>query len=230
MINQLSIVVPTLNEERILGKTLSMLKLTNEGELIVSDGGSTDHTVSIAREFTDNVFVTTTGKGRGHAMNYGAKRAHGEILLFLHADCILPHGAFMIIRETLNNNGVAAGAFNLSIDHPAFRFRVIEAGANLRSRITAIPYGDQGIFMKKELFDRLGGFADIALMEDIEISRRMKNLGKIVFVGPPIKASARRWLMEGVFHTTFRDWFIALSYSFLRRSPLMLKKYYRDIR
>jgi glycosyltransferase involved in cell wall biosynthesis len=163
-------------------------------------------------------------------MNYGVERASGEILLFLHADCVLPDDAFLIIRDTLKNNDVAAGAFDLSIDHSERRFRVIEAGANFRSHMTAIPYGDQGMFMKRTYFDRLGGFADIALMEDIEISKRLKELGKIVFVRPPIRTSARRWLKEGALYTTFRDWIIALSYSFLRAAPARLKKYYRDIR
>ncbi len=222
--------MPVLNEAENLRNTLSQLRLTPDEELIVADGGSTDESVSIGREFTSKVFVTAEGKGRAHAMNYGAGRAEGDILLFLHADCVLPDGAFRVIRETVGINGVAAGAFDLSITYTKKRFRLIEAGANLRSRVTSIPYGDQGIFMRKEHFDRLGGFADIALMEDIEISRRLKELGKIAFVRPPIKTSARRWLKEGAVYTTFRDWLLALSYSFLKVSPAILKQYYRDVR
>jgi rSAM/selenodomain-associated transferase 2 len=223
-------VIPVLNEEKYLRETLQHLCLTPDEELIIADGGSTDDSVTISREFTDRVFITKSGRGRGHAMNYGAEQATGEILLFLHADCVLPDRAFTVIRDTLNRNGVSAGAFDLRISHSDFRYRIIELGANLRSRVTSIPYGDQGIFLKKEDFDRLGGFADVALMEDIEISRRLKKLGKIYFVRPQIKTSPRRWLKEGAFYTTIRDWCIALSYSFFRASPEKLKSYYKDVR
>jgi rSAM/selenodomain-associated transferase 2 len=213
-----------------LRETLGHLCLTPDEELIIADGGSTDDSVKISRSFTDKVFITKTGRGRGHAMNYGAERATGEILLFLHADCVLPDRAFTIIRDTLRGNGVSAGAFDLSISHQDFRYRIIELGANLRSRVTSIPYGDQGIFLKKEYFDRLKGFADLALMEDIEFSKRLKSIGKIVFIRPPISASARRWVKEGALYTTLRDWAMVILYTFLKASPKSLKKYYKDVR
>ncbi len=228
--DKITVIVPTLNEEKTLYNTLNLLSLSDNEELIVVDGGSSDGSVSIARKFTDRVFVTTTGKGRGHAMNYGAQRAEGDILLFLHADSSLPDGAFDTVREVMKNRRVAAGAFDIIIDHPGLRFRIIEAGANLRSRGTSIPYGDQGIFMKKDRFHSVGGFEDLPIMEDIAISRKLSKEGKIVFVRPPVKTSPRRWLKEGAVYTTLRDWTIALSYSFLRISPSVLKKYYRDVR
>jgi rSAM/selenodomain-associated transferase 2 len=220
--------VPVLNEEKVLHKTLSALNITHSEELIVVDGGSTDRTVSIAYEFTDKVYVTK--KGRGHQMNFGAKRANGNAFLFLHADCFLPPEGFRIVREVLKDENVSAGAFDLSIAHPGLHFRIIEWGANLRSRITSIAYGDQGIFMTKEVFDRVGGFTEMPLLEDIEISRRLKKIGKIVFVRPPIRTSPRRWLKEGLVFTTLRDWAIALSYSFFNVPPERLVKYYEDVR
>lgn len=220
--------MPVLNEAKIISDTLSRLRLSKNEELIVVDGGSTDESVSIAREFTDKVFITRTG--RANVMNFGAKRAEGDILLFLHADCVLPDEGFRIIREVMKDSEVIAGAFDLSIAHQKLRFRFIEFGANLRSRITSILYGDQGIFLRKKDFERLGGYAEISLMEDIEISMRLKKRGRIVFVRPPIKTSPRRWLKEGVFYTTLRDWVNALSYSFLRVSPESLRKYYKDVR
>ncbi len=228
MNSKISIVMPVFNEAKNLRNTLNQLQLSNNEELIIVDGGSTDETLSIAREFTDNVSVAITG--RAHVMNEGAKMANGSILLFLHADCVLPDGAFTIIRKTLGNREVSAGAFDLRIDHSKFRFRVIEFVANLRSRTTSIPYGDQGIFLRKKDFENIGGFAEIPLMEDMEISARLKKAGKIVFVRPPVKASPRRWLNQGVLYTTLRDWTNTLSYSFLRASPENLKKYYKDIR
>lgn len=225
---RISIIVPVLNEEKTLGKTLSALSLTDSEELIIIDGKSSDRTLSIAHEFTDKVFVTE--KGRGHQMNFGAKRAEGDILLFLHADCILPEDGFKIIRETLKDKRVCAGAFHLGIDHPSFRFRVIEKAVHLRSCITRIPYGDQGIFMRKEVFEKIGGFSEICLMEDIEISKRLKRAGKIAFVKPLMRTSPRRWLKEGLIYTTLRDWCLALSYTLLKVSPKKLIRHYKDIR
>jgi rSAM/selenodomain-associated transferase 2 len=224
----ITVVMPVLNEAKNLHRTLSALNLTEHEELVVADGKSTDDTLSIAGTFTDKVYVTD--RGRARQMNYGAEKAEGDILLFLHADCILPENGFGVIRNALKNTEVAAGAFHLSIAHPEFRFKVIAFGANLRSRITGIPYGDQGMFMTKEVFMEVGGFADIPLMEDIEISRRLKRIGKIIFVNPPIRTSPRRWLSEGMMYTTMRDWSIALQYRFLKISPERLARYYRDIR
>lgn len=225
---KVSVVIPVLNEEKVLHSTLSALSLTGNEELIVVDGGSSDRTVSIASQFTDKVYVTQ--RGRGHQMNFGAERADGDILLFLHADCLLPDGGFAIIRETLANDKVAAGAFDISIDHPGFHFRVIECAANLRSRIASVPYGDQGIFMRKRTFEQLGGFAEIPLMEDIEISGRLKSMGRIAFIRAPIRTSPRRALKEGILYAILRDWIIAISFSFLKVPPERLVKYYGDVR
>lgn len=224
----ITVVVPVLNEENIISKTLSSLALSDSEQLIVVDGGSTDRTVSLAQKFTDRVYITK--RGRGHQMNFGAERSQGDILLFLHADCILPSEAFGMIRNVLKDNRISAGAFDLSVDHPKLLFRIIEFGANLRSRVTSIPYGDQGLFMKREVFEHAGGFQDIPLMEDIEISRRLKKMGRISFVRPPIKTAPRRWLKEGPVFTTLRDWTIAVSFAFLKVSPSSLIKYYEDVR
>lgn len=220
--------MPVFNEAKKLHDTLGRLRLSDCEELIVVDGGSNDGTMSAARNFTDKVYVTKTG--RASVMNFGAKKAGGDILLFLHADCVLPDDGFKIIRETLSDDNIAAGAFYLCIDNPNLVFRIIESAANLRSRTTSLLYGDQGIFLRREVFDRIGGYAEIPLMEDIEISRRLKKTGKIVLTLPPIKASPRRWLKEGALYTTLRDWSIAFSYTFLKVSPEKLIKYYGDVR
>jgi rSAM/selenodomain-associated transferase 2 len=220
--------MPVLNEAKTLRHTLSRLNLSDDEELIVVDGGSSDDTMSIAREFSGMVFEAKTG--RASVMNYGAGKADGDILLFLHADCILPDNGFRTIRETLRDREISAGAFYLGIVHPKPVFRIIELGANLRSRISSLIYGDQGMFLRKDVFNSLGGFVEMPLMEDIEISTRLKKLGKIALVKPAIKSSPRRWLEEGAIYTTVRDWSIAFSYSFLKTSPEKLIKHYRDIR
>ncbi|RJR16443.1 MAG: glycosyltransferase [Nitrospiraceae bacterium] len=228
MLQKISIVMPVMNEARSLRITLDHLHLSENEELIIVDGGSSDETVSIAREFTPKVFETKTG--RASVMNFGAQKAEGDILLFLHADCVLPDSADALIRDTLTKRDVAAGAFALSIDHPGLGFRLIESVANVRSQLTSLIYGDQGMFLRKEVFDHIGGFAEIPLMEDIEISTRLKHEGKIVFIKPPIKASPRRWLKEGMLYTTLRDWTIAFSYTFFKISPERLIKHYKEVR
>ncbi|UCH80519.1 MAG: TIGR04283 family arsenosugar biosynthesis glycosyltransferase [Nitrospiraceae bacterium] len=225
---KISIIIPVINEAGILRNTLSSINVTSDEELIVVDGGSTDETMSIAQEFTDKVLVSKTG--RASVMNFGAEKAEGDILLFLHADCILPDQGFYMIRETLKNQKTAAGGFYLSIDEHGPGFRLIEYMANVRARLTSLIYGDQGMFVKRDIFKKVGGFSDMPLMEDIDISRKLGRLGRIVFLNPPIKASARRWLVEGAVFTTLRDWTIAFSYSFLRISPEKLIKYYKEVR
>jgi rSAM/selenodomain-associated transferase 2 len=225
---KISVIVPTLNEEKDLKRCLSALVLSANEELIVVDGGSADATVSISHEYTDKVI--SSKKGRGAQMNAGAEEAGGDILLFLHADCVLPPEGFNTIRETLQDSGVSAGGFRLSIEHPGLAFRIIERGANLRSGLTRLIYGDQGLFMKKETFFKLGGFKEIPLMEDVEISQRLKRAGKIAFVDPPIRTLPRRWLTEGPVYTTLRDWAIAMAYTVFKVRPEKLIKHYEDIR
>jgi len=226
--SKISIVVPVLNEADNLRISLHQLDLNDNEELIIVDGGSSDNTVSIARDFTAKVFEAKTG--RASVMNFGAGQATGDILLFLHADCTLPDDGFTLIRDTLHKRNIAAGAFPLQIDHPGLGFRLIESVSNFRSRMTSLIYGDQGMFLRKEMFDHIGGFADIPLMEDIEISRRLRKEGRIVFIKQPIKASPRRWLKEGITYTTLRDWSIAFSYTFIKISPERLIKYYKEVR
>jgi rSAM/selenodomain-associated transferase 2 len=225
---KISIIMPVLNEAKNLRDTLSQLTLSEKEELIIVDGGSTDDSLSIAREFTDKVFQTRSGRAR--VMNFGAAKAKGDILLFLHADCILPDNGFHAVRQAMRDRSIAAGAFFLNIAHRGLSFRIIERAANIRSRATSLLYGDQGIFLRKDIFDRIGGFSDIPLMEDIEISGRLKKEGNLIFINPPITASPRRWLSEGIIYTTLRDWTIAFLYTFFKVSPAKLTTYYRNIR
>ncbi|PNX51876.1 MAG: hypothetical protein BV458_10980 [Thermoplasmata archaeon M9B2D] len=224
----ISVIVPVLNEERHLAKTLSSLAIGRNEELIVVDGGSSDRTCEIARQFTSQVFQTECGRGR--QMNYGVSKSNGRFLLFLHADCIPPANAFRLIMDTLSQNGVSAGAFDISIDHPSICFRIIEKGANFRSRITSTPYGDQALFVSRDLFEEIGGFNDIPLMEDISIADKLRKSGKIHFLDEPVLTSPRRWLAEGLIYTTLRDWSLAISFSVFRVSPRKLRNYYHDVR
>jgi rSAM/selenodomain-associated transferase 2 len=228
MSDKISIIMPVYNEAKGLAATLDVLTLSLDEELIVVDGGSTDATVSIAQQYTEKTYTAKTG--RASVMNYGAQHAEGNVLLFLHADCQLPGNAFQLIRDILKDRSIAAGAFHLAIEHEGWAYRLIEYMARLRSRCTGMLYGDQGMFLRKEVFDRIGGFADIPLMEDIEISQRLKKEGRVVFADASITASARRWIDEGVVFTTLRDWAIAFLYTFMKVSPEKLIRHYGDSR
>lgn len=228
MTPKISIIIPVLNEGSIIDRTLSALRMDQGEELIVVDGGSTDDTIKIASRYTEKVYQFS--KGRARQMNHGAENAEGDILLFLHADCKLPTGAFTLIRNTLKNDNVSFGAFDITYPNGSICLRVVSFFANLRSRITSIAYGDQGIFLRKETFLSVGGFPEIPLMEDIEISRRLKKLGKAKFLNPPITVSPRRFEKEGIVYTVLRDWRLALSYTIFKTPPEKLIKHYRDVR
>jgi len=225
---KISIIIPVLNEEKELRRTLTSLLVTKNEELIIVDGGSKDRTVDIAKEFTSNVYQTV--RGRAHQMNYGAREAAGDLLLFFHSDCVLPRNAYKLIRETLSDGSVSAGAFDLSIDHDSFCYRIIEKGANIRSRVTSIPYGDQGLFLSKDLFVQIGGYPDIPIMEDIAIAKELRQAGRIRFLKEKVKTSPRRWIAEGPVFTTMRDWMIALLYGTFNVPPDKLSNFYRDVR
>ena len=178
---------------------------------------------------SDNSKVKTviSGKGRGIQMNTGAKDAQGDVLLFLHADCILPDEAFNMIKSALSDTKIAGGAFSLRIEKKHPFLTVVSALTNLRSRLNRIPYGDQAIFIRKDIFYKIGGYKEIPIMEDVEFMRRMRNSRlKIIILKDKVSVSARRWEKEGIFYTTFRNRFLSLLYT-LGVKPKKLVKYYR---
>ncbi len=146
-------------------------------------------------------------------MNLGAKEASGEIFLFLHADTFLPENAPNLIKAAIDDQQAVAGAFDLGIRSPKLIFRLIEKMVYIRSRITRIPYGDQGIFIKKSFFEKIGGFHPLPLMEDVNLMRRVKKAGgKIAFIHNKVSTSPRRWEKEGIISCTLRNWILILLY------------------
>jgi rSAM/selenodomain-associated transferase 2/rSAM/selenodomain-associated transferase 1 len=220
----ISIIIPALNEADTIAATLSALTNRAEVEVILVDGGSCDDTADIARSSGAKVLTTTPSKAR--QMNAGAAAATGEILLFLHADTRLPKNFEKPILDKISQNGVAAGAFQLCIDSDGRGLRFIERVANWRSRHLQAPYGDQGIFVTKALFDEIGGYPDIPIMEDFELIRRLRRKGKIVILNEALKTSPRRWLNMGIFKTWLINQIIIIAYHF-GASPESLAHWYR---
>lgn len=224
----ISVIIPALNEEAFIKETLGAVKNLESVEIIVVDGGSSDKTNLIAKDMADTVIAAP--RGRASQMNAGAREAKGDVLFFLHADCIPPVDFGSMIIETLQRPGTIAGAFDIRIGHTGAAYRLIERMANLRSHLTGVAYGDQGLFISRPAFEKLGGFGNIPLMEDIEIGKKLKQNGGIEFRSDHMTVSPRRWLNEGILRTTLIDWALALAYSVLGVPPEKLASYYRDAR
>ena len=224
---RISVIIPTFNESAVIEKTLKHLPRRGDVERIVADGGSSDGTAALAGPWADRVLTTETGRAR--QMNAGARASRGDVLLFLHADSRLAYGAFDAVTQALKDPAMAGGAFALAIDSPRPVLRLVAAAANWRSRLTRISYGDQGIFVRRSVFERLGGYPDLPIMEDLEFSRRLKRAGKVALLSVPITTSSRRWDNEGIGTTTLRNQIFVLAY-FLGVSPVRLAGRYRPIR
>ncbi len=221
----ISVVVPILNEERTIAALLRALMQLKPDELILVDGGSSDGTQAICRQF--GVEVLTSPRGRAAQMNYGARRATGDVLLFLHADTRLPPTAFSDIRDALGDPRFVGGRFDIQLDGDHWMLRVIGAMISLRSRLSKVGTGDQGIFVRREVFQRMGGFPEIPLMEDIAFCRALKRLGEVACLRSKVITSARRWESGGVWRTIFRMWMLKSLY-LMGVSPQRLKRYYSD--
>ena len=223
----ISIIIPVFNEESCIGERLDLLSAQQgEYELIVVDGGSGDRTIEIASACL-KARVVTASKGRGSQMNAGARLACGEWLFFLHADtCIEPH-AIETLARLGKDPSLQAGCFRHRFDSRHPWLWIVSAIHNLRFLFTRIIYGDQCLFVRRELFFRLGGFKEI-VMEDIEFSERLLRAARPVQL--PLKAvtSARKFYALGVFRATFRV--LALMHGYGRRKGLERDLFFSDIR
>lgn len=223
----ISVIIPTLNEELTLEKIITSVGDSKEVEIIVSDGGSDDGTLVIAERLSHKTLSSPLG--RGAQMNQGAAAASGDILLFLHADTMLPIGWEDYIEEALRDEEVAGGAFSFSLPNRSTPFAFISLMVNLRSRLLKLPYGDQALFVRRGIFERLGGFREIPIMEDVELVKGMRRLGRLEILDQSVITSSRRWEKEGRARTTVRN----LSLLFLYRlgvSPERLYRFYRAVR
>ena len=221
----LSVIIPTLNEADSIAASLQALApwRARGVEIVVVDGGSSDNTITLARPLADP--VVSAPRGRALQMNAGAAQARGDLLLFLHADCRLPAAADGVIVDGLNRARKTWGRFDVTLtgEHPLLR--VVGAMMNLRSRLTGIATGDQGIFVTRSLFEAAGRYPDIALMEDIALTQKLKTFGAPLALRHRITASGRRWEKHGVWRTMLLMWRLRLQY-WLGADPNTLAEHY----
>lgn len=222
----LSIIVPMLNEVAILPDLLEqLLPLRRSGvEVLLVDGGSTDGSDALAT--CAGFSVIRSGRGRARQMNSGAAAAHGDTLLFLHADTRLPPDAVRLVERALADGSHAWGRFDVEFDVRSWTMDATAFGMNHRSRLTGIATGDQALFMTRAVFQRVGGYPDQPLMEDVEITTRLRRLSKPACIHCPVRTSARRWQTRGPWRTIFLMWWLRLKYWF-GVSPERLSRQYR---
>lgn len=230
----IAIIIPTLNEERALPRTLLYLRQQQFNEVIVVDGGSQDHTVSVATNHLSGLSqreakVIIADRGRAPQLNAGAAEAQSDILLFLHADTQLPLHSRTEIERVMENSQCVGGRFDVQFEDDRGWAWIISRMMNLRSRWSGIATGDQAIFVRREIFQQMGGYADIPLMEDVEFTKRLKRLGKVATLHTKVTTSFRRWEQRGALQTILQMWTLRFLY-WLGLSPQTLRQLYATIR
>lgn len=217
-----SVVIPTFNEAGSISRCIASARAAGAKQIIVADGGSTDSTVDIAKKAGASGIVQSD-LGRGIQLNRGAAEATGEVILFLHADnWIGPH----CLSQLCQQSKTTWGAYRQRIESSRRIYRSIEAGNAMRVRWLGMAFGDQAVYVRRDLFQEQNGFNEVPLMEDFEFSQRMRRLAKPVLLDGPVQISARRWQQNGVLRQTLRNWTIQVAYRF-GVSPKSLAEFYR---
>ncbi|MBX6312250.1 MAG: TIGR04283 family arsenosugar biosynthesis glycosyltransferase [Isosphaeraceae bacterium] len=202
---RVSVVIPTWNEASTIVACLTRLSRQGVDEVVVADADSPDGTAELAAAL--GVRVLRSLRGRGVQQNRGAAATTGDVLLFLHADCWLEDGAIDQLRRFVARNPkVPAGCFRMRVADGDPRFRPIDAAAHLRAGVLGLPYGDQALFVPRPVFERVGGFPEVPLMEDVCLALRLRRLGRIALLPAQVYTSARRWRRLGITRQTLRNW------------------------
>jgi rSAM/selenodomain-associated transferase 2 len=233
----ISVIIPTLNEELTIMATLAHTAALGFDELIVVDGGSLDQTPVLVESYRRRtqsqaqspVRLVTAPRGRARQMNEGAKASGGEILLFLHADTQLPDDAKTMIDTTLADQRMVGGRFDVRFDRPSTWGSIISRMMNWRSRLSGIATGDQALFVRRPIFEQMGGFADMPLMEDIDFSRRLKQKGATAALTATVTTSFRRWERHGPLRTLLLMWVLRFLY-WIGVRPSHLVDWYKAVR
>jgi rSAM/selenodomain-associated transferase 2 len=200
-----SVIIPTLDESSTIVSCLGHLAGQGADEVIVADADSPDGTARLAQ--AAGAMVVRSPRGRGVQQNRGAALASGDVLLFLHADCRLEPGSISCLRRVVGRRPfVPGGCFRMRVDAREPSFRSIDAAAHLRAGVLGLPYGDQGIFVPRWAFDRVGGFPELPLMEDVHLALRLRKLGRVALLPRRIFVSPRRWQRHGILGQSLRNW------------------------
>lgn len=220
-----SIIIPTLNEQEDIEKCLMALQpLRQKSELILADGGSTDKTITLASPLVDHII--SCPQGRAIQMNRAANHARGDILIFIHADTFLPENALSLIESSLKRNKLW-GRFNIELEGSSPLLKIIALLMNYRSKWTGIATGDQVIFVTKDLFNTVGHYPNIALMEDIALSSMLKQYSPPACLEAKVRSSARRWEQFGLIRTILLMWSLRLRYYFGIHPDKLAQLYHR---
>lgn len=225
---KISIIIPIVNEEKVINKLIHYLRPDSSVEIIFVDGGSQDKTVNIIQESGFKVIISPVTQ-RSYQMNLGAKEATGEVLLFLHGDTLLPKNFVAIILQTIQQKDFVAGAFRLKIDSEQIIFRGLEILVKWRSQLFSLPYGDQAIFLTKKEFEQVNGFDNLAIMEDFALMKKLQSQGKIYLTEEAVTTSARRWQKLGVIKTTMINQLMIIGY-YLGIENQKLANIYRQVK
>ena len=201
---KLSVIVPAVNEESRITGAVSSAWAAGAIEVIVVDGGSQDETCRLAVEA--GARLISSRPRRAVQQNVGARETRGDVLLFLHADCRLPVDAGAQVDEALDDAGVVGGAFRQEIDAGGWLFRWLERGNARRALRRQVPYGDQGLFVRRDCFAAAGGFPVVPLMDDVMLAHNLRRIGRLALVEGPLRVDARRWRQRGVIPQTLRNW------------------------
>ena len=208
---KLSVIIPTLDEAERIPRVLKSVMLPGV-EVVVVDGGSRDGSVQRAREV--GVPVLESGRGRARQLARGVEATSGDIVLMLHADTLLPRNWSEVLREALEDPTLVGGAFRFAFDTRGPALAVLEWGARLRGGLLMLPYGDQGLFVRRGVLDSIGGIPQVPILEDLDLVREMKRRGRMVLLDAPAQTSARRHLEHGIWKTAFRHTLAALAWYF----------------
>ncbi|MDZ7673099.1 MAG: TIGR04283 family arsenosugar biosynthesis glycosyltransferase [Halanaerobiales bacterium] len=222
----ISIIIPVLNEENNIEGILQQVnRLVGNKEVIVVDGGSSDDTVNIAQRKADKVIISK--KGRGQQLNKGVEYANGDILFFLHSDCTLKKDALLSINDVLKNKDVIGGCFRLKLDGRGLFYKYITWSSNLRARYLKLIFGDQGIFVRKDVFNEIKGFPNKPIMEDWDFSKKLsKHKGELVFLDDEIVSSVRKFEKNGKWKTFLLMQWIKILYTFGVKAEKIYEMYY----